>query len=217
MLGRNDLCLCGSGKKYKKCCLKLDSGKYSKWKNNCRTLVGTTEQDKKISMIFTETYDFMMSKNWQGACHAISSIQYILLSEIGETPNLCIGEVGVGVHSFDHSWIELNGKVYDITIENGLEGVRTDAVINGCNINDLKPTQIVYGTGRKIDPPAAIIKDLTLGEYLDGFLNQPKSEILYFLQSGLWDIAVQIGKAIELNLDENELKSKYSEIKRIIK
>jgi len=26
-LGRNELCYCGSGKKYKKCCLEVDNGK----------------------------------------------------------------------------------------------------------------------------------------------------------------------------------------------
>ncbi|MEI8296053.1 MAG: SEC-C metal-binding domain-containing protein [Alphaproteobacteria bacterium] len=29
-LGRNDLCACGSGKKYKKCCLNMDTIEYDK-------------------------------------------------------------------------------------------------------------------------------------------------------------------------------------------
>lgn len=42
-IGRNDLCLCGSGKKYKKCCLSLNEPKPTPPKDNFQWIVDTED------------------------------------------------------------------------------------------------------------------------------------------------------------------------------
>lgn len=48
---------------------------------------------KEISEIIIKMCEYMNKKQWWGACHACSSVLYVLLSEIGYKPVLCVGEV----------------------------------------------------------------------------------------------------------------------------
>ncbi|EGT4138504.1 hypothetical protein EQZ09_11960 [Clostridium perfringens] len=197
--------------------MKIERNASEIWKSNCLKLNKDIEQKEKLTEVFYNAYDFLKINNWSGACHAVSSIQYILLSEIGLKPKLCIGVVQIGRLKFDHSWIELNEKVYDITIENSLIGEIAKSIIADCDINTLEKTNITYGINEFLDRPASIIKDLSITEYLDGFCNQPKSEIPYFLNDGLWNLIIKLGKKINLDLDINNLRLKYSNVKRVIK
>lgn len=216
-IGRNDLCFCGSGKKYKKCCIVKTQNPQIIWKDNFDKIDIKIDKKEELKTIIFDTYDFMIKHNWQGACHTLSTIQYILLNELCLNPKLCIGVVGDNRYNFDHSWIELNNQVYDITIANGLEGVKfTEPIVSGFNINTLKKTDIIHGKGGRLDFPANVIKDMCLSEYLDGFSNQPKSELTDFLSDGLWNLIVRFAKNINLELNEEYLREKYSEVKRIV-
>ncbi|MGN1379243.1 MAG: hypothetical protein ACI4XR_02470 [Bacilli bacterium] len=72
--------------------------------------------DIKIADILNQMYIFIQENEWCGACHACSSFLYVALKEKGLNPTLCIGEVKYNNFVFDHSWIELNNKIIDISI-----------------------------------------------------------------------------------------------------
>lgn len=217
-IGRNDLCFCGSGKKYKTCCMIKIQNPELVWKDNFDKFDIDVDNKEELKTIMFDTYQFMKKNNWQGACHALSSIQYILLKEIGLNPKLCIGVVEVfkGI-CFDHSWIELDNKVYDITIANGLNNIKvSEPIIAGINIATLNRSELVYNTNKKLDFPASIIKDMSITEYLDEFSNQPINDIPAFLKCGLWNLILEFAKNINLELNIYDLREKYSKVKRTI-
>lgn len=69
-----------------------------------------------ISKIYFELLKFIVENKYQGACHDSSAVLHMLFAEAGINSALCIGEVKVGQEFFDHSWVEVNGQIFDAAI-----------------------------------------------------------------------------------------------------
>ncbi len=216
-LKKGDFCSCGSGKRYKNCCLKDFLEHKALWKNNFLELTNDLPNAQKLRDVFYVTYDFMQDNNWVGACHTISTLQYILLCEIGLNPSLYTGVVQTEQGRFDHSWIELDDKVYDITIENSLVGKFSNATISSHDIMTLKSTSITYGNNGPLDPVASKIVSTPITKYLNDFSKSQEIKQLPFLKAGLWSVLIKLGKDIGLKLDTKELQNKYANIYRLTK
>lgn len=214
-IGRNDACMCGSGKKYKKCCMNKNPELI--WSENFDRLDIRSEKRAQIKDVLFYSYDFMKKNEWQGACHALSTIQYVVLNELGVNPKLCLGIVeGNGIR-FDHSWIEIEGKIYDITVANGLDGVKvSEPIMAGVSIDTLERTKLTYGMEGIFDYEADMIKNLSITEYLDGFSSIPKDNLPQGLRNGLWKVIENIANRVGLELEEEYLRSKYSDIKTTV-
>jgi hypothetical protein len=65
---------------------------------------------------FFELLKFVVENEYRGGCHDTSAVLYMLLAELGIESTLCVGEVGLGKKFFDHSWIEINGQIFDVAI-----------------------------------------------------------------------------------------------------
>lgn len=112
-IGRNDSCPCGSGKKYKNCCLRKETMSIH---DRIKQVVKESGYNEDIGNVLANMYRYMERKQWWGACHASCAALYVCLSELGYKPKLCIGEVlGQGLY-FDHSWISLDDKMIDLAI-----------------------------------------------------------------------------------------------------
>ena len=61
-----------------------------------------------------------------------------------------------------------------------------------------------------------MIKDMSITEYLDGFVNQPINDIPAYLKCGLWNLILDFAKNINLELNIDDLREKYSKVKRTI-
>lgn len=113
-VGRNDPCPCGSGKKYKKCCLNQYGGD-----EDFPLIIGAVLNggyDKELADVLCKLLWRMKSGNgWVGECHATSAVLYVALKELGLDPRLCVGEVDAGF-LFDHSWVELDDKIIDLAV-----------------------------------------------------------------------------------------------------
>ena len=70
--------------------------------------------------IYSDLINFIVKNDSKGACHEISVMIFILLCEMGSAPELCIGECFHKEFYFDHSWVRLNGDIYDLAIINPL-------------------------------------------------------------------------------------------------
>ena len=201
---RNGLCPCGSGKKYKYCCL---------WKETASTeqlirfAVDTSGYDDRIADALCNLYGYMQKKQWWGACHASSAVLYVAFSELGYNPKLCIGEVlGQNLY-FDHSWIELDGEIIDLAISMTLlDGASvSDPVLFGKNIRTGMKPDLQYGfSGRGIENEALIAAKLPFIEYMDAFPDE---------EYGLWSIVEEV---LEKQVNINTLKNKYKNTKRLI-
>lgn len=144
---------------------------------------------------------------WQGGCHAISSVLYVLLCECGVDAQLCIGEVRCdGLPAFDHSWVTVADEVYDLTC--GISIVSNTRifgpVIAGVDVSTQGPTRVEYGiNGIGLDSQAEAVRKMRFGAYMDGY---PESK------NGLWDI---VRACLPFYRDVRPLRTRYGYTRRI--
>ena len=203
-IGRNDPCPCGSGKKYKNCCLRKDTMSVSE---QIRYAVKENGYKEDIGDVLTNMYRYMERKQWWGACHASCSALYVALSELGYSPKLCIGEMlGQGLY-FDHSWIELDGQILDIAISMTLWGGApvSEPIVFGKNIRSGKEPVIKYGVpGRGIEGETLVVNSLPFIDYMDGFPDE---------KNGLWGVVQEL---LGRKVDIPDLREKYKKVERVI-
>ncbi len=202
-IGRNDLCICGSGKKYKKCCLN-NAVAIPMWKTEASKIKLDYNPDK-IHDTFFVVSDYLKVEPIHGACHLISGIFYILLKEQDIECELCIGEVQAKFGLFDHSWIQINGDIYDIAIQAQLDYKDRDPIFAGIDLGTGKKTDSKYGIdGKGLDAIANMVLNMPFVEYMD---NAPVN---------VWDITRKLLKKLNITKSAEELRKKYKDTERIL-
>lgn len=203
-IGRNDPCPCGSGKKYKHCCLQKES---MSTEQLIRAAVNANGYDGRISDVLCNLNRYMQRKQWWGACHASCSALYVALSELGYSPKLCIGEMmGQGLY-FDHSWIDLDGRIIDMAINMTLLGgvSVSEPILFGKNIRNGMEPIIEYGVpGRGIEGESLIVMNLPFTDYMDAFPDE---------KDGLWGVVREL---LEKEFDIDVLRNKYRDVERTV-
>lgn len=166
---------------------------------------------KEVQTVLVNLFDYMMNKQMYGCCHSFSSALYVALCELGEHPQLCIGECfNVKEKPFDHSWILLNGKIIDIAIYMPLNQ-RCNS-ITGVVIMDIDTatqtkydTQYGYKTGLGFGDEANRVTNMPFVKYM----NDCPFEI-----GGLWTLVKKIlPDAFEF--DVSKAKQKYANTERV--
>ena len=207
-IGRNDTCPCGSGKKYKHCCLlKPKKTKYQQ----ITDIVKEQGYPATVGELLGNAYMFIMDHRIAGMCHALSSILFVGLSEMGYPPEICIGEVDdpwQRTKRFDHSWLVLNEKIIDITISlTILDPIKrttrelTGPVIFDEDITIGKKYELLYGVEgigvRGLYPETRFVMDTPFGDYMD--------------KGMLWDFLKAIYPGM---LDIQAVQSRYKNVDR---
>jgi len=173
-IGRNDPCFCGSGKKYKKCCLNGNE--------NWRKGIEDFECEQDVKDIILSAFDFIIDNDFQGGCHLISTIMYILLSERGYQFSLKTGEVQVDNYKFDHSWLEVAGLVIDITSINTLQDNKKFApVIFGESVVTGMKSDYKYGVTPNLDMEAKMVLSQSLSEYIMAGISHGSLKIMQLI------------------------------------
>ena len=181
------------------------------WMRNTSDILRGKPWALKFTKTLQAVVEFVQDNQWQGACHAVSSVFYVLLAEQGISSVLCIGEVQIGVRAFNHSWIEIDGEVCDAAIISTLnERFHFLPTINGLNVETKKPTDLKYGvvTSLADDPPTRHIKTASFTSFMDEFP---------YHRDGLWSVVLAIGKKIGVNSDVATLRTGYSSTKWNVK
>jgi hypothetical protein len=158
----------------------------------------------KLKKTFFEVLKFIHKHDWTGACHATSSVMYLLLKEQGVDVKLYVGEVSRGNLIFDHSWLEYEGQPIDAAISNTLiRGIRFSPVLCGVELETGSLTESNYSfqSGQGLGPEMLQYSSKPLGFYLDGFPRHPK---------GLWGIASVLAKDMGVSFNIGKAKAKYS-------
>jgi hypothetical protein len=124
-----------------------------------------------------------------------------LLVAQGLKPTLCLGEVfsSDGFY-FDHSWVELEGEIYDSAISKTLiHGIGFSPVYRGIDLSTKQPTLLAYGkpSGQGYDESASWIRKTGVAEYMNMFSNHP---------DGLCGIAKAVAKDMNLRITLESLK-----------
>ncbi|MCU5681268.1 SEC-C domain-containing protein [Bacillus wiedmannii] len=216
MYERNELCPCGSGRKYKKCCIDKIQNPVDIWKQRALQLSSEIPNNERLVETYFAVFNHAMRKQWIGACHALSSILYILLKEQGFNSNLEIGftKSSKVPFPFCHSWITLDGFPYDVGLYRSHSPFQHDVnpyieiatpIFKGIDLEDGAVTNISFGVPsnrESIDNNFKQLIKMTLGEYMKNWPNQ---------KNGLWGETIEIAERIGLTLKIDELKAKYYE------
>lgn len=203
MPGRNDPCPCGSGKKYKQCHLKSN---LKSWSVVAEEVDFTHPQKAVIhNTFFMLNEDFKKSPN-PGACHLLSSIMYVLLKEQSVESDLCIGEVqSPDGPYFDHSWIEINGRVFDLAIQLTDDNTRNNPVYAGYDLGNGLITKYNYRfKAEGLDTIGEWVYKTPFSEYMDGAA--PLG----------WEVIERVGRSLGLKLRKEELREQYKDTKRVM-
>lgn len=176
-----------------------------------QTIAQENGLSEQVQSVFVNLFDYMMKKKLCGCCHAFSSALYVALCELGESPQLCIGECyNPKEKFFDHSWILLNGKIIDIAIYMPLSQRRnsiTGVVIMDIDTVTQEKSDTEYGCKKEfgLNDETKKVKHISFIEYMN---------IWPFESNGLWSVVKSIlSDTMEFDIDSS--KAKYADTKRI--
>lgn len=203
-IGRNDPCPCGSGKKYKKCCLLKQQARLPLDIHD--TCVQNGLVDRAADAI-CRLCNYARRRLLLGSCHALSSALYVALRELGIDVQLNIGECYSEKSSFfDHSWVTVGGRVIDIAVALPLNMAMKPSgiVICGIDVETGVSTKVEYGThsGIGFDMNTKTILSNSFVDYMDAFP---------FEDNGLWDV---VGIVLGVPIDVDALRIKYAAVER---
>ena len=165
---------------------------------------------KRLFQAYAALLKFVWYNDYIGACHDTSAILYIILSEMGFSPVLMIGEVKAAIGIFDHSWVELDGKVYDVAVGfPGEDGCHVGpSIFASLNLHTGEPTDLEFGVRSQngLDEVGRMVANSNLDQYSK---LQPEGKTI-------WDFASMIGAACGLKIRKAHLKIKYGKIVRTL-
>ncbi|MBO6655905.1 MAG: lasso peptide biosynthesis protein [Pseudomonadales bacterium] len=171
----------------------------------CNRVFPDSKETYKLKKYYFGLLNFIHQNDWTGACHASSSILYVLLQEEDIDAKIYIGEAVRGSIVFDHSWVEVGGEPLDAAISNTLiEGIRFPPVFLGYDLDSGERTQTNYSFigGSGLEAEMAFYASHTLGTYMDNFPGHPE---------GVWGVARDVAKSIGQKLNLNRARRRYAD------
>lgn len=159
----------------------------------------------KLASVVGPTYlallDFVLQQQFRGACHATTGILHVLLRSQGVNGRLVTGESQHDRRVFNHSWLEIDGLVYDVAI-----ALPLDPQLDGHPVfasNDLvtldKPFwNYGFSSGLADDDGVAVVKQQSFVDFMN---NAP------YHRHGLWHFVQKIGGKLHLKLSLNKLRA----------
>ena len=174
------------------------------WRKNAKDILVDRPDKAAIERYLFLVLGYMEMNNWEGACHATCALLHVFLKENGIDNVLCIGEAKSGEAFFDHSWIEIDGQIYDLAIAHSHDSrFSAPPVVNGKDVETLQPTHIQYGvkSGHPDHASTTAIKTIDLSTYMSAFP----------IQNGLWAVIENGFNKFGFKYDLNALKIKYQQ------
>lgn len=176
------------------------------YRANAEFLAGERVECSGIINPFFQVLRFVIEEQYRGACHASSAVLYVLLRELNIDATINIGELGRDKLCFDHSWVEVEGKIFDVAVARPLEPIFDSApVFMSHNLESMKAPLWEYGisSGMRDDPFVELIKAGSFATFMD---NAPVHK------NGLWHLVQKFGNRCGLKINLNKTRQKYSQV-----
>ena len=159
------------------------------------------KNESKFKRAFSLLFQFIDEQGWSGACHPSVAVLFAICKKLGIQATPCIGEAGINGAAFDHSWLLINGKVFDVAIVWPLnESFATGPIFNGIDLYEQREAEIDYGAFfRGLDNEAKTI-----------FAKDIYTYIIEAPNDLLFDLIGSIGDAIGLTITEEWLNKNLS-------
>ena len=177
----------------------------AQWKKSAEAIRTPGLAGFRVFATFCGILDFIHQRAWQGACHASSVVFHVLLREQGADSVLCHGMAEKNGILFNHSWVEIEGRVYDAAISNTVSrDVDSPPVFAGIDLATMQDTRLVYGaqSPREADEIVVFAREKGFNAYMDAFPH---------LRHGLWGAARDVGKRIGVRLNIAKLRAVYAD------
>ena len=143
------------------------------------------------------------SEAWEGACHALAAVMYLLFQERGIPATLCLGEAQLEDVVFDHSWVQIGEDVFDVAVSQTLLGpVEVGPTFRSTDLSTGQPSRVAYGinSGQPRGRDASAVLSTPFHRFMSRYPLHPE---------GLWGITREVGNRIRMELQVAELKQKY--------
>ena len=102
--------------------------------------------DENLALVYHTMLQILIFEEDGKLHHVSSALMYVALNEMGIKSNLCAGVVetenGMRISG---SWIEISGKIFDMSGYFIEEGPRRQPVFNSMDLDTREPTKSVYG------------------------------------------------------------------------
>ncbi|MFZ0932580.1 MAG: hypothetical protein WAN11_28530 [Syntrophobacteraceae bacterium] len=169
------------------------------WKLSAERLRAKNPTGFWICKVFSVLLGYIHKEDWQGACHASCIVLYSLLSLKNISAEICLGEVSHERIYFDHSWVEIDGEIYDAAISNTLSDLYFPPVFGGIDLATGNRPSLRYGTpsGQGYDQSARWIRSISASEYMSAFPDHPQ---------GLFGLTKLIGRKAGIQVNINGLR-----------
>lgn len=170
------------------------------YRHHVDSLSLTHRVPEAVGPTYLALLDYVTREEFRGACHAVTAILHVLLRNQGIVGRLVTGELRREQIVFNHSWWELDGKVFDIAVALPLQEELDGApVFASADLLTLSQPYWTYGfkSGLEDDPEVWVIKQQSFVEFMD---NAPHH------RNGLWYIVQKVGQRLKLKLSLNRLR-----------
>ncbi len=217
-IGANEPCPCGSGKKYKRCCRDKSVDIWTLWHKNAAQIAQDEGLDNQLAEIFCTLLKFISNYNWMGACHGTSAILYVIFRELGYEPKLCTGVISAGFWMSGHSWVELDGKVYDVSCYFPTAAIaQMMPVFHGRELDVMRDTPTQYGVS---DAPHAKDVEMVISATVSQVMAADHEELG---NANLWQVLASVCMEAKVpipiidikgnTLDASRIAEKYDSVK----
>jgi hypothetical protein len=171
-----------------------------RWLSDARSIAAKDDAHRYTKHIFNATLKYVAQNQWQGACHATSAILALLLNARNVQAVPCLGECYVDNYYFDHSWIEIDGLVYDVAIAvPDIPSHQKPPVFSGKSVDPTSPMRVRYGvtSGIGFRRDAELVSQMPFVEFLNLFPGHPE---------GFCGLAVEIAQMASIRITVDELR-----------
>ena len=177
--------------------------KYSDFSHNISKIRSHVVVGDEVEQAYKTLYDYISDKDYKGACHEMSAAFYVLLTELGVESILCSGELTDGNTRFDHSWVEIKNKIYDITLQHTQVDQRNPPPIFAdiCVATLNKPKWKYYPPSEAPDHGYMASHGQPFIDYMS---NNPNHK------NGTFGLIQKLGKKCGLKISLNQMKAKHA-------
>lgn len=164
----------------------------------------------KANKCFNELLSWVVKHNYQGACHDISITLHVLLKEVGLESDICIGEVKVSdTEYFDHSWVEVDGDIFDIAVcAPNFPAYAHAPIYKGESLSGSISFGYGIGSPAGLDDMTKFVLNSDINQYLEQHPNGADF---------IWGLIKKVAKSCGIKLNKAKLREAYGQTKRIYK
>ncbi|MDB6095205.1 MAG: hypothetical protein JWM32_2767 [Verrucomicrobia bacterium] len=175
------------------------------YEENIKRLAEENDLPPALGPTYSALLRFVAEQEFRGACHAVTGILHVLLRSQGLKTELVTGELQRDRNVFNHSWLEYQGKVFDIAIALTLvASMDGNPVFASRDLSTRGPTYWNYGfsSGLADDSEVGVVKNQTFVEFMDRAPHH---------RNGLWHVVQKVGNRLKLKISLNKVRASHSE------